>query len=110
MGYWVSFVSNDEHEREFWSASHTRNTGPMWSDALGDTLRNTIDNTPDLSELEVKLAEGIRKMEANPEKYRAMNPSNGFGTYESALAFLREIHQMCCLFIGAAGVKIHVSS
>jgi hypothetical protein len=110
MGYNVAFISDDEIEREFWSGSHTRNTGPMWTDVLGDTLANTIKNNPNLFELSAILLDGITKMKDNPEKYQAMNPPNGWGTYDSALDYLEQIYHMCTIFRGAAGVKIYVSS
>ena len=33
----------------------------------------------------------IRGLEANPEKYRAMNPENGWGDYDSFVKLLREM-------------------
>lgn len=37
----------------------------------------------------------INKMESDPEKYRAMNPKNGWGDYEGALNFLKRIRKDC---------------
>ena len=34
-------------------------------------------------------------MEADPETYRAMNPPNGWGDYEGALAYLRRLAEAC---------------
>lgn len=33
----------------------------------------------------------IQQMEAEPSIYRAMNPSNGWGSYESALEFMQAV-------------------
>lgn len=37
------------------------------------------------------LAEIIAALEADPEKYRAMNPPNGWGSYDTLLPVLREM-------------------
>ena len=41
------------------------------------------------------LAEGVRRMEADPAHYRAMNPDNGWGSYEGALEYLRRFARLC---------------
>jgi hypothetical protein len=34
-------------------------------------------------------------MEADPEKYRAMNPENRWGDYEGAMGYLRRLAEAC---------------
>lgn len=41
------------------------------------------------------LWEGIRRMEAEPVKYLAMNPPNEWGDYSGAMQFLRNIYFGC---------------
>ena len=111
MSYWVSFCLNDENETEIWSRNCTVNVAPMWSEALQDTLRNTIEDCDqNLGMLSTILGNGISSMERTPDIYREMTPKNGWGTYESALSYLKEIKRMCDHLKGAAGVRIHVSS
>lgn len=41
------------------------------------------------------IKEGIEKLEADPEHFRAMNPPNGWGSYDTLLPVLREIRDAC---------------
>lgn len=42
-----------------------------------------------------KLSQAISLLEASPEKFRAHNPSNGWGSYEGFLSFLRDLRAAC---------------
>ena len=68
--------------------NYTSNCAPMWRHAGAD-LRE-FDEAP-ASEAAGPLAEAVKRMETDPDTYRAMNPPNGWGDYEGALAFLRKI-------------------
>lgn len=37
----------------------------------------------------------IKALEADPERFKAMNPPNGWGDYEGAIAFLKSIRVEC---------------
>lgn len=39
------------------------------------------------------LGQIIRGLEADPERFRAMNPPNGWGDYDSLLSVLRDMHK-----------------
>ena len=41
------------------------------------------------------LEKGIKKLEANPEKYKALNPPNGWGNYENLVSFCRSALRWC---------------
>ncbi|MEO3856157.1 hypothetical protein [Acrocarpospora sp. B8E8] len=74
--------------------NYTMNVFPMWADALnGMSLREYHHAL--CSEAAGPLADGVKRMEADPEKYRAMNPSNGWGDYEGALNYLRAVAEAC---------------
>lgn len=68
----------------------TSNVAPMWRKALppdgiaGLHGRRCADVTGQL-----QLA--VAHMENHPDFYRAMNPPNGWGDYESALDYLRKL-------------------
>lgn len=69
--------------------NYTHNVSPMWREAgCYDALYNS-DGKRASETLEI-LNEAIKKMSQDPEKYRALNPSNGWGNYDSALQFLRD--------------------
>lgn len=55
-------------------------------------------SSPDLA---AKLATAITAMEANPAKFQEMNPSNGWGSYDTLLPVLREIYAKALEFPSA---------
>lgn len=72
----------------------TYNVGPMFHDALGGHPIRSLHNVPGWL-LVSPLRMAALKMRANPDKYRAMNPPNGWGSYESALETLEELLRWC---------------
>lgn len=73
---------------------YTSNVGPMWCEALGGKLLREYKSAP-CSEAVGPLAEAVKRMEADPDKYREMEPGNGWGDYEGALAYLRRLAEAC---------------
>ncbi len=88
-------VIDPEAEAVAWEGNYTRNVSRMWRVALGNGLGEWIESLPFASSLQPILAEGIERMEADPERYREMEPDNGWGNYEGALDFLRGIEGAC---------------
>lgn len=41
------------------------------------------------------LKEGLERLEADPEKFKAFNPSNGWGSYEDLVEFVRDYLKAC---------------
>jgi hypothetical protein len=90
--------SEDVFERNY-----TRNTSPMlrkagthWSEMEGKTG----------AEMYPIMVEVVKTMEAEPEEYKKLNPSNGWGDYDSFLQLLRDFRD--CLKDHPQGV-VHVS-
>ena len=75
----------------FWR-NYTSNCGPMWRHAGADL--QDFNGAP-CTEAVGPLAEAVKRMEADPDTYRAMNPANGWGDYESCLEFMRDIATAC---------------
>jgi len=73
--------------------NYTSNVAPMWTDALGESLRHLKDRKA--ADVLTQLEQAIHKMQTNPDHYRAMNPKNGWGDYEGALAYLQRLHEGC---------------
>ena len=74
--------------------NYTSNVAQMYFDALGG------DGIRQFAGMKAKdaipiLREGVRKMRENPEKYKDMNPSNGWGDYEGALELLEWMLEKC---------------
>lgn len=74
--------------------NYTSNCGPMWAKALGGRRLRDFNKAP-CSEAAGPLAEAVKRMEADPDTYREMNPPNGWGDYEGALDFLRRLADAC---------------
>jgi hypothetical protein len=73
--------------------NYTSDVAPMWDLALGRPLYelhnwNAEDVVPDLDR-------AIAAMRAAPAVYEALNPSNGWGDYEGALAYLERLREGC---------------
>lgn len=47
------------------------------------------------SQLGFHIEKGIHELESNPEKYRPLSASNGWGTYEQFVPWLKELLQAC---------------
>ena len=47
------------------------------------------------SQMIPSLEKGIKELEADPEKYKAFNPPNGWGTYENLVSFCRSALHWC---------------
>ena len=71
--------------------NYTSNVSGMWTEAIGENLGDLIDRITRAGDLVEPVTRGIVAMRADPDKYRAMNPSNGWGKYEGALAYLEWI-------------------
>ena len=41
------------------------------------------------------LRDGLTKLEEDPERYRKLNPENGWGTYDGFLSFVRSVLSAC---------------
>jgi hypothetical protein len=71
--------------------NYTSNVAPMWRKAMPSTegLAGMEGMTAGVA-AEV-LRSGISAMERNPDPYRALNPSNGWGSFDGQLDALREL-------------------
>ena len=72
------------------SANYTHNVTRMWKEAgVYDALY--MSDGKQVKDIIDELNSGLSNMYANPEKYIAMNPTNGWGSYESALDWLKQL-------------------
>lgn len=94
MSYDVTLTGAETREVELHEANVTYNLAPMFYEALGGDGLRGLDGRG-ARQCRVKLDVALGEMTADPEKYRAMNPPNGWGTYEGALGFLKELYDAC---------------
>lgn len=70
------------------SLNMTSNVAPMWRLAGADIA---TFHGKSVRVCLPALRHAVEQMELHPEVYRPMNPSNGWGDYESCLGFLRDL-------------------
>jgi len=68
--------------------NYTSNMGPAWRAAGADLAE--FDGRP-AHECAAVLAQAIETMEADPERFRAFDSPNGWGTMETLLPALRDL-------------------
>lgn len=76
------------------SLNHTYNCSSMFREALGGKGINDLHGKR-ASDIEDRVYKGISDMLIFPEKYKRMNPINGWGDYYSAKEFLEKILECC---------------
>lgn len=74
--------------------NYTSNVSGMWFDALGGQRLSALNGRKASDVIEL-LQTAIADMEARPEYYSMMNPSNGWGNYEGAVNYLKNILREC---------------
>jgi len=74
--------------------NHTYNVYSMYLRAMGNGLTDLLNGKKCKDVIPI-LQEGIASMKDDPDTYKKMNPSNGWGTYETALEFLEKILDAC---------------
>ncbi len=88
----------DEYESaKLFSADITHNLNEM-AQAVG--LHDILWNPEKISitvasQVILPLEKGIKELEANPDKYKAYNPPNGWGSYEDFVSFCKSVLQKC---------------
>src|SRR4051812_46075723 len=73
----------------------TYNLAPMFFEAFADARGIRIISDKAGSDCIPLIESAIAKMKAEPEKYRAMNPKNGWGDYDGALRTLEGLIEWC---------------
>lgn len=73
--------------------NYTYNVSNMYKEAMGITLSD-LHGMSATEAIDI-LHKGVTNMNNDPEKYKAMNPPNGWGDYEGALQFLTKILNAC---------------
>jgi len=93
-------VEDGTAEAEVYTANITHNLGPMASEAgiyqhLWRPDEIDIKKAKDLIE---PLKDGLALLQSDPERFKAFNPSNGWGDYEGLLRFVGGYLTACYWF------------
>lgn len=76
----------------------TSNVAPMWRKALaaaGEDIRLSDTEGRGAAAVLPLLRKAVEHMEDHPDEYRELNPPNGWGDYDGALGYLRNVTQLC---------------
>ncbi len=73
--------------------NHTWNCSPMFVKAIGESLTDLDGRVA--GEVAEQLCLGVKAMLDDPGGYEALNPPNGWGSYDSALAYLQNLALAC---------------
>ena len=114
----VKFQSDKEETNTVYSANITHNVGTMAAEAgvyealwrpykLKEEYNVKLEEDYDIEmafesaqaikakELIEPLRQGLHNLKLNPEKYKKLNPENGWGSYEGLVAFVKVYLNAC---------------
>jgi hypothetical protein len=74
--------------------NYTYNVSKMYSKAMGGFTINHLHGKKAIEAVKI-LQSGIIEMSKNPNEYKKLNPENGWGSYEGAKRFLKDIMNAC---------------
>lgn len=87
----------EDYQENVFESDITHNLASM-ADASGlyDVLWDPDSiNVKKAQDAIIILEKGLNELESNPEKYRLLNPSNGWGSYEGLVSFTKEFLSSC---------------
>lgn len=94
MSYWVYLCvdTGGNEPVDFWERNYTSNVAVMWCEAGADLAE--MNGMP-AREADGILTGALIEMRRRPSIYQAMNPANGWGTYDGCIEFLTAIRDAC---------------
>lgn len=96
MSYDIYLQTKDAlgDEATMWEVgNYTSNAAPMWTEALGYSLRDTHGRRA--GDLIEDLAKAVAAMACEPERFRPLEPSNGWGDLDGATKYLAKLYEGC---------------
>lgn len=84
--------SKDRNGEELFWANYTSNCAPMWRAAGADLA--DMDGKP-ARRCGGIIGLAVRIMQNDPARFKAMNPANGWGDYDSCIRFLETVAAAC---------------
>jgi hypothetical protein len=84
----------------------TGNLVPMWKAvSVYDALYNSDGLEP--NEIKETILKGIHELVSREKEMRELEPDNGWGTYESALKLLEDVHIACIKYCYHTIIRIY---
>jgi hypothetical protein len=93
----IERLENDYEEAKLYSLNITHNLNNM-AKAVGlyEVLwRPKEVGITSASQMIAPLEKGLEELVANPDKYKALNPPNGYGSYDDFVSFCRSVLHNC---------------
>jgi hypothetical protein len=93
----IERLEDDYEDTKLFSADITHNLNEM-AKAVG--LYEVLWRPEEIgitiaSQMILPLEKGVKELEANPDKYKAYNPPNGWGNCEGFVSFCKSVLQKC---------------
>ena len=103
----VKFIPDEKETRDLFHANITHNLNKMADEAgLYEALWNPESLKVKIArDLIIKLSTGLVKLKSDPERFKKLNPENGWGTYEGLVEFV-EKYLIACVKNQDAEVEI----
>jgi hypothetical protein len=94
---------NDPEGEELYWRNITHNLGKMAAaaDVYKALWRPEEIKAKQAKDIIQPLTDGLQRLQEDPERYRQLNPDNGWGTYEGLVSFVQEYLKACTESPGA---------
>jgi hypothetical protein len=92
---------DNKHEREEREEYYSRNITHNLNTMAGEAGIYEVMWRPDeigitkAAQLIEPLKDGLAKLESDPERFKKLNPSNGWGSYDGLVSFVRDYLRAC---------------
>lgn len=84
--------------------NYTHNINQMIREAGFSDWPYEVDGW-DAQDLGIALAKSLEELTRDPKRFRAMNPKNGWGDYDTLVPVLQQIRELCAKYPSA---KVHM--
>lgn len=85
------YLSCPHCDQSPYTNNYTWNVGVMWFEIYPDDVSMVLIEGMTGEASLSKLIHAIKELEANPDKFKGMNPKNGWGSYDGFLNFVKEL-------------------
>src|ERR1051326_392138 len=100
---WVEMDAGGSEPMTAGSWNYTSNCALMWREAGADLAEFDGRKAKDCLTFVI---DAVAELKANPKKYRAMDPPNGWGSYDSLLPAIVELGELFVQYPEAT-VRVH---
>jgi hypothetical protein len=92
--FWIEVNTGGVRPAIIEQTNYTWNVSEMFYQLFGEMGIKFLDGV-DCRRAQIYIQHALRKMRKNPEIYKSMNPTNGWGSYGGVLKLLQEFVEWC---------------